>query len=60
MIKTIKIEDVKSISLINTSENQSRILLTLQNNHSYYATGDIDIIENTYYCHYGFTCWSNI
>jgi hypothetical protein len=58
-MKTIKIEDVVSISLINTSENKERIIFKLSNGNEYYANGDIEKIENSYYCHYEFTIWSN-
>lgn len=59
IMKQIQMNEVVSFSLITTSDQKKRILLTLVNNHSYYANGDIDIIRDVYYCHYGFTCWSN-
>ena len=59
IMKQIQMNEVVRFSLITTSDQKKRILLTLVNNHSYYANGDIDIIRDVYYCHYGFTCWSN-
>lgn len=58
-MKTIEISMVKFISLIEV-DNKQRILLTLNNNTSFYANGDIDIVKDVYYCHYHFTIWSNI
>ncbi len=58
-MKAIKIDDVVSISLINTSENKQCIMFKLVNGNEYYANGDVDIIKDVYYCHYEFTLWSN-
>jgi len=54
-MKTIKVDDVVSISLINTSEQKQRIMFKLSNGYEYYANGDVDRVENSYYCHYEFT-----
>lgn len=58
-MKQIKIEDVVSISIITTFDNKQRILLKLKSGWEYYANDDIERIENTYYCHQEFVCWSN-
>jgi len=58
-MKQIPIKDVAEISLITNNEGKQVILFTLTDFKSYYANGDVDLINDVYYCHYKFECWSN-
>ncbi len=57
-MKVIKVDDVISISIIEVA-GRSKTLFKLSNGWEYYANGDVERIENSYYCHYEFTLWSN-
>ncbi len=53
-MKTIKIEEVTNISTYDESGDNICMIITTITGKRWKANGDIDKIENTLYCYYGF------
>lgn len=53
-MKTIKVEEVTNISIHKKSDEGNSIIITTITGERWKANGDIDKIENTLYCYYGF------
>lgn len=53
-MKTIKVENVINISIHKKSDEGNSIIVTTITGERWKANGDIDKIENTLYCYYGF------
>lgn len=56
--KQIAVSDVTGIEVVSKTQYDQKILLKTKDG-DYIALGDIERIENTYYCHYGYECWNN-
>ena len=53
-MKTIKVEEVTNISIHKKSDGGNSIIVTTITGERWKANGDIDKVENTLYCYYGF------